>query len=81
MLKFNYCECGCHGFESKLTGFWIAINDSTQLHKGHGWTSPKLVEFESFEKAVEHATELAKPILEKMEETTKELRRQINSRE
>lgn len=82
MLEFEYCECGCHGFESDTTGFWIETNEKKWqgLSKGHGWMSPKIGVFDSFEKAAEHATELAKPMLVEMEEKINELRRQINSK-
>jgi len=50
------------------------------LHRGHGWTSPKVGEFESYAAAVDAATKEARALLEKEQANLDEIRRQINSK-
>lgn len=71
MLNFNYCECGCHGYEASVGNLhlWIFwdLKESYHLHRGHGWVSPKIKTCSSMEEAVELATDLARVELEKMQ--------------
>jgi len=71
MLDFNYCECGCKGYEASAghLHFWIYwdLAESYHLHRGHGWASPKIKTCSSMEEAVALATEEAKAELVKMQ--------------
>ena len=65
-LNFEYCECGCHGHSASMANihYWL-YNDlkhkenSFKLHQGHGWISPLIKTFASFEAAVDFANEMA----------------------
>ena len=55
MLKWKYCECGCHGHDLSVAGldFWM-FNDlegNYSVHSGHGWMSPKIGTLKSFKAA------------------------------
>jgi hypothetical protein len=85
MLNFKYCECGCKGHLSITIGhtsFWIfdSLKGIVCLHRGHGWTSPLIGQYSSYDKAVRIATEEAGILLEKQQVMLDELRRQINAK-
>lgn len=61
-LNFEYCECGCHGFEATKKGlsYWIYMQLSVSsksgkelfhLYRGHGWLGEKLSVHETYEMA------------------------------
>ncbi len=74
-MKFEYCECGCKGYEANAGQlyFWIYwdLKKSYHLHEGHGWTSPKVGTYPSFKAADAKATDLAKAALKKMKKDLK----------
>lgn len=85
MLEFEYCECGCKGSSSLEIGgisFWIhdSLKGPVYLHRGHGWTSPKVKDCTSYEEAVQVATEEARVLLDKEQEKLDEIRRQVNAK-
>jgi hypothetical protein len=50
-MKFEYCECGCKGYE--CGNYWIFwdLKKSYHVHHGHGWIAPKLATCTSMEEA------------------------------
>ena len=85
MLEFEYCECGCKGSSSAHIGevtFWIhdTLRGPVYLHRGHGWTSPKVKDCESYDEAVRVATEKARALLEQEQANLDEIRRQVNAK-
>jgi hypothetical protein len=73
-LDFEYCECGCHGFEASAGAvhFWIYWDldehfTGFKLHQGHGWTSPRIGSFPTLGKAKAEANKLARLTLKKMQ--------------
>ena len=74
-LDWKYCECGCHGHEVAVGSLYLWLfNDLEKpkaaytLHKGHGWLSPKIGKFDSFDAADKAGYELAKVELTKMKD-------------
>lgn len=60
-LNWEYCECGCHGHEAGIRGtmFWIYSNlqGSFYLHQGHGFLSPRIGIYKTWEEADAKANE------------------------
>jgi hypothetical protein len=54
-LEWEYCECGCHGHEGGVQGnmLWIYndLKDNFYLHRGHGFTSPRVGVYKTWEEA------------------------------
>lgn len=51
-LNFEYCECGCHGFELSVAGqyFWVFddLKGSFHVHSGHSSCTKRLGSFKSW---------------------------------
>ncbi len=79
-LKWEYCECGCHGHEASKLGkdFWM-FNDLGQdssgkidtskakfyLNSGHGWMGTKIGVYSSFDEADDVATNMLNSYVQK----------------
>lgn len=67
-LKFEYCECGCKGYEAGTRGnsFWIYwdLKNTFTLNNGHSWAGTLIKKFSSYGEAVKEATRLFKINLE-----------------
>lgn len=70
-MKWEYCECGCHGNSLVGVGLWV-FNDlkdtptSYHLHNGHGRYSSLIGRFPSMEKINEHVKSLVKTEIAKL---------------
>jgi hypothetical protein len=68
VLNFKYCECGCHGSEAGTMGnsYWIYndLKGTYTLTAGHGFCSPIIGKYSSYEEAADKATELFKKELD-----------------
>lgn len=78
-MNWEYCECGCHGHEAHAAGiyFWL-FNDlkgNYTLHRGHGWLSPVIGKYKSWEEAEEKAREILKEALVELREALKKPRK------
>lgn len=74
-MEWEYCECGCHGHEASAGNdhYWL-FNDlkgNYFLHRGHGWLSPLIGKYQSFQEAADKAEELVKAEIQKMQEALK----------
>ena len=50
MKNWEYCECGCHGYSwGNYWSFYDTRDNVLHLHRGHGWTAPKLGVYLSLE--------------------------------
>lgn len=60
-LDFNYCECGCKGYEASAgkLHFWIYWDLGTNfyLNEGHGSLGNRLGVFKTMEEAKKRATD------------------------
>jgi hypothetical protein len=69
-LSFDYCECGCKGYEASAGSehFWIFwdLKSTFTLNKGHGWTGTLLGKFATMKEAEAKANEVAFAKLEEM---------------
>lgn len=52
-MRFKYCECGCKGYESSPTGYWIFWDLGKKYYAvaGHGWAGRDLGCKPSYEEA------------------------------
>lgn len=70
-LDFEYCECGCHGFELSVAGQYFWVNDDLKgnydVHSGHGWISHRLIRLKSWD-------EVRAYVRGKLEDAAKELK-------
>jgi hypothetical protein len=61
-MNWEYCECGCHGHEASAGGIYLWLfNDlkgNYTLHRGHGWMSPVIGKYKSWEEAETKAREV-----------------------
>ncbi len=73
-LKFDYCECGCKGYEASIGDreYWIywALKCTDPkpyfLRLGHGFSGRDLGRFDTYELAQEAATKDAEKVLTAM---------------
>lgn len=71
-LKFEYCECGCHGHELSVAGqyFWV-LNDlkgNLYIHSGHGRISPRLTTVPTWDAVRKYIHERLKKVVEELKE-------------
>jgi hypothetical protein len=74
-MNWEYCECGCHGHEASagVLHFWL-FNDlkgNFYLHRGHGWLSPRIGRFKTWEEAEAKAVEVVNSEIIKLQSALK----------
>lgn len=70
-IKTEYCECGCHGFETASIGnisWWIFddLKGNIYVHRGHGRFTPFIGKFTNMKDVDEFIEQKAKEELDKI---------------
>ena len=72
-MRWEYCECGCHGHESGAGGtyFWLYndLKGNLTLYRGHGFYGEKLGTYKEWEDADNKANEIMEQAIKKMKES------------